>query len=144
VRVVIDTNVIISRYWSPRGIASRVLGLLERNAFELVLSADILAEYHRVLRYPDIQAFHRMSDAEIDRALDELVGVSIVIEPSERLAVIEDDPDDDIFLECAVEAKAQFIVSGNKHLLKLGAYRGIQILPLALFLRLFDDLPDNP
>ncbi|MGH2531518.1 MAG: putative toxin-antitoxin system toxin component, PIN family [Thermomicrobiales bacterium] len=143
-RVVIDTNVIISRYWSPRGIASRVLGLLERNAFELVLSSDILAEYHRVLCYRDTQAFHRMSDTEIDRALDELIGVSLVVEPTERLAVIEDDPDDDKFLECAVAAHAHYIVSGNKHLLRLGSFRGIQILPPALFLSLFDPSATEP
>jgi putative PIN family toxin of toxin-antitoxin system len=142
VRVVLDTNVIISRYWSPRGIASKVLGLFERNAYNLVLSSDILADYHRVLRYPDIQAFHRMSDAEIDLALDELVRVCILVEPSERLAVVEEDPDDDKFIECAVAAGADYIVTGNKHLLKLGSFRGIQILRPALFLRLFDE-PDS-
>lgn len=48
-----------------------------------------------------------------------------------------DDPDDDRILECAVAAGAQVLVSGDKHLLRLGAFEGIRIVPVAEFLERF-------
>jgi uncharacterized protein len=144
VRVVLDTNVIVSAYIVPNGPPAFVLGLAEARAYGLVVSRAILDEYARVLNYPHVRSLHRKTDKEIRTIAERLAKISIRVEPTERTAVVEDDPDDDKFIECAVEAKAQFIVSGNKHLLKLGAHRGTQILPPALFLRLFDDLPENP
>ena len=57
------------------------------------------------------------------------------VRPSETLAVIQDDPDDDRILACAVAAGAGFIVSGDNHLLRLGHFRGIQILKVAEFMQ---------
>jgi predicted nucleic acid-binding protein len=55
-------------------------------------------------------------------------GAAHVVEPRERLDVIKEDPPDNRILECAVKARADFIVSGNKHLLKLKEFRGAIIV----------------
>lgn len=143
-KVVLDTNVIVSAYIAPNGPPAFVLRLAEARAYDLVSSTAILAEYERVLRYPHVRPLHRKSDKEISTILERLAKISERVEPNERLAVVEEDPDDDKFIECAVEANAQYIVSGNKHLLRLGSFRDIQILPPALFLRLFDDVSMEP
>jgi putative PIN family toxin of toxin-antitoxin system len=145
VRVVLDTNVVVSRYWSPNGVAAQILGLLRQRRFDLILSSDILREYDRVLRYPKIRALHRMNDAEITRVIDDFREVAFMVYPEERLSIIPRDPDDNMFVECALLGRAQFIISGDKHLLNLGSYEQIEILPPADFVRLFtDEHPANP
>ena len=57
-------------------------------------------------------------------------------EPDVKLNIIEEDPSDNKYLECAVSAGAQYIVSGDKHLLGLRSYQGVEILTPAAFLAL--------
>jgi len=63
---------------------------------------------------------------------------TLPINPLQKISAIEADPDDDKFIECAVAAKAGYIVSGDKHLLNLKNYQGIQIMKAAKFLEVFD------
>lgn len=136
-RVVLDTNVVASRYVSPIGPPARIFSLWETNEFELIISEAILAEYKRVLMYPHLQARHRMDDQQIDVELNDLRRFATVVEVDITLTVITEDPSDNKFVECAVAGDADYIVSGDKHLLDLGEYRGIQILSPAIFLALF-------
>jgi putative PIN family toxin of toxin-antitoxin system len=92
---------------------------------------DLLAELERVLRYPK---FH-FTEFEIRSFLRDLAACAKVVIPAERISVIQQDPDDNRVLECAVECQADWIVSGDPHLLELGEYRGIQILSAAAALR---------
>ena len=62
---------------------------------------------------------------------------SQITEPKIKVNVIKEDPSDDKVLECALSCKAEFIISGNKHLLELGEYKGIKILTPKEFLELF-------
>lgn len=139
-RVVLDTNVIISRYLTPRGRVARIVDLWEKGELEVVTSTPILREYAKVLRYPYQRSVHGFSDAEIaeiDAAFEELTEV---VTPADTPAVIEADPDDDHILAAADTARVDCIVSGDKHLLQLGSYREIPILSPAGFLsRFFPD-----
>jgi len=137
VRVVLDTNIIISRYLTPYGRVARVVDLWEQGAFELLTSDIILAEYARVLRYPRLRRGHQLTEyqlAEIDEAFRELTDY---VDPDETPAVVEDDPDDDHFLACADSGGADCLVTGDPHLLNLGSYKGIPILSPADFLNRF-------
>ncbi len=134
-KVVIDTNVVVSRFLNPAGTPARVLALAEASAFQLVASAAILEEYRRTLLYERIMRRHRRSMEEVERAVTRLRAVALLLEPKTRLHVIAEDPSDDKFLECAVEGEADYIVSGDRHLLGLGRYQGIEILPPAAFVR---------
>jgi len=133
-RVVIDTNVVISRFLSPTGTPAQIFEQWQLNAFELVLSEPILAEFQKVLEYERIQARHHMAPEEITEVINGFRQFAVLVDVKERLAVIEEDPEDDRFLECAVAGSAEVIVSGDAHLLDLKEYRGIQILSPAAFL----------
>lgn len=133
-RVVIDTNVVISRFLSPTGTPAQLFEQWQLNAFELVLSEPILAEFQKVLEYQRIQARHHMAPEEIAEVINGFRQFAVLVDVKERLVVIEEDPEDDKFLECAVAGSAEVIVSGDAHLLDLKEYRGIQILSPAAFL----------
>jgi len=135
-RAVVDTNVFVARLLSPTGAPARVFDLWEAEAFELLVSEQILAEYARVLAYPHLAARLRSGATAITEVLRGLRQFALFVEPEESLAVIEADPADDKFLECAVAGGAEYLVSGDRHLLQLGEYRGIQILPPAAFVTL--------
>jgi putative PIN family toxin of toxin-antitoxin system len=132
-RVVVDTNVVISALLSPSGGPAQVLRLWEAESFELVASEEILAEYARVLNYPKIADRLKLTEESAQELINALRRLAILVEPAESLRIVADDPDDDKFLACALAAGAEYVVSGDEHLLTLGEYRGIQILPPSAF-----------
>jgi uncharacterized protein len=134
VRIVVDTNVLVSRFLSPSGAPARVFAAWEREEVELLVSGAILAEYGRVLAYERLRAYHRLDDEAIARIVADLGRFATLVEVTERLAVVAADPDDNMFVECAVAGGAAYIVSGDPHLRGLGEFRGIQILSPAEFL----------
>jgi len=138
-RAVIDTNVIISRFLSPNGTPAQIISLWEQGLFELIVTEAILAEYLRVLAYEHIQPRHRMSPEEISQVVADFRSFAGVVEPSEPITVIADDPSDNMFLEAAVAGSCDYVVSGDPHLLRLGEYRGIQILRPAAFLAILEE-----
>jgi putative PIN family toxin of toxin-antitoxin system len=133
-RVVLDTNTIISRYLSSSGPPAHIFQYWELGAFTLVISEPILAEIERVFSYPRINKRLRLGDKEIAGIVAGFATFGELVTPTQRLHVVEADPDDDMFIECAVEGKADYLVSGNtKHLTNLKEYQGIQILTPAQF-----------
>lgn len=135
-RVVVDTNLVVSRTLVARGIPAQILAAWRAERFELLVSEPILEEYRRVLGYPRLRARHRRSDAQIEEIIEEFREFAVLVEPTRAIAAIADDPDDDKFLECAVAGGADVIVSGDPHLLALGEYEGVPILRPAAFLAL--------
>ncbi len=133
-RVVLDTNIIVSALLSPRGLRAQLVEAWRVQTFQPVVSEPILAEYERALNYPEVAARHGLSRGEVAEIVEGLRQFALMVAPAERLAVVRDDPDHDKFLECAVAGEANYIVSGDRHLLDLQEYRGIQILPAGVFL----------
>jgi len=121
-RVVLDTNVIISAVLFG-GMPHKVLELAIRGEMELFLSIPILDEVRDVLMRPKFG----LSAEQATRIIDELYAISEVINPAVSIKVVNDDPDDNMVLECALEAHAEYIVTGDLHLLELGNYEGINI-----------------
>jgi putative PIN family toxin of toxin-antitoxin system len=134
VRVVLDTNAAVSALLFS-GISSRLVSLWQKGAITLLLSRAILDEYLRVFSYPKFQ----LSEEDIKALIrEEILPYAEVIKPKRRLRVVQRDPSDDKFIECAVAGKARVIISGDKDLLSLGRYRQIRIQTPAQF------LADNP
>jgi putative PIN family toxin of toxin-antitoxin system len=133
-RAVLDTNILISRYLSPHAAPSHIFGRWRLDAFELVVTEPILAEYQEVLSYDRLRRVHRLSDEEISSIVEDFREFATVVEPNKRLHVILDDPDDDKFLEAALAGEAEFVVSGDRHLLQLKTYGGIRIVTPSVFL----------
>jgi uncharacterized protein len=127
-RVVADTNIFVSAVMFG-GLPGAFLDLAIVGAFTLVVSAVLLDELDEKLR---VKFEVAPNDATMIRA--KLQGIAEIVTPDVVLVVIEEDPDDDRVLECAVTGRADCIVSGDRHLLKLGDYDGIAIMTVRQFL----------
>ena len=90
-------------------------------------SPPILEELERVIHYPRLQERYNLPEELIQTFLHLLEQQAILVESEEALSVIERDPSDNRYLECAVARGAEYIVSGDGHLLDLKEYRGVQI-----------------
>ncbi|QOS13614.1 homolog to endonuclease VapC (plasmid) [Haloferax gibbonsii] len=136
VTVVFDTNVLISGFGFG-GKPKECIDLAVMGYVQMVISEDALDEFRRVLTY-DRLPFDEEEQQTLPDDLIRLTGAK-VINPEVSVEVIEDDPDDDVFLECALAAGADYIVSGNDHLLDEHPFRGIKIVEPAEFLTLIRD-----
>lgn len=133
-RAVLDANVLVSAILSPQGIPARVLTAWRGEQFHLVLSGPIVDEIDRVLHYPRTARRHRWSDERRQGVIEDLAHLAIVTPGAVHLTVIPKDPPDGRYLECAIEGEADYIVTGDQHLLELGEYQGIRILTPRAFL----------
>ena len=130
-RVVFDTNVFISAFVVPGSQGERAFLLARQRRFDLCTSVPILTETAGRLRDKFGQ-----DDEDIKQALRQIARAAAVVKPTSKLNVLRDVPDNRI-LECAVEAHADLVVTGDRHLLKLKRFENIPIIRLADFLRLF-------
>jgi len=135
-RVVLDANVLISAVISEKGNPAEILRRWEKQEFDLVISPPILEEVERVIHYPRIQEKYNLPEEEVEEFLDLICGQTILVEPQMKLKVIERDPEDNRYLECATTGGADYIVSGDDHLLGLESYEGVEILSPTGFLAL--------
>lgn len=133
-RAVLDANVLVSAIVSPKGIPAKVLTAWEAERFHLVLFEAVLYEIDRVLRYPRIARRHRWSEERLRGFIGDLAHLAIMTPGAVYLTVIAEDPSDDRYLECAIEGEAEYIVSGDQHLLELAEYQGISIVTPRVFL----------
>ncbi len=129
-RVVLDTNVLISALIFPGGPPEDVYRLALEGRVELITSSVLLAELGRVL----VDKFGWSSD-RAEAAVAQVARVGRVVVPRERVAEIAEDPADDRVLEAAQAGQAEVIVSGDRHLVKLGRWREIEIVRPAAFAR---------
>ncbi|MGH9581793.1 MAG: putative toxin-antitoxin system toxin component, PIN family, partial [Bryobacteraceae bacterium] len=125
---------------SPRGAPARILAAWRDERFQLVVSAPILAEFERVLRYPKIAKRHGWSEEQLSLFLEDLLHLAILAPGEASFRVVAADPSDNHYLECAMEGAAAYIVSGDQHLPSLGGYKDIEILPPAAFLDVLGEL----
>lgn len=137
-RVVIDTNIFISAIISPDKTCAELIKLWATGNFALFLSSNILAEIEKVLRYPKISKIHRYTEEETQEFINYLKDFALFTPGKISLDVVKDDPKDNIFVSCAVEAGANFLISGDSDLLKLGHYKNISIITAKEFLGLLN------
>lgn len=123
-KVVIDTNVFVSAFLSPGGVPARILRLFEQEAFELLISEEILHEYAVALRYERVKKVHKLTDEQIIRVLEDLRASATFVKPTISVTVVVSDPDDNKFFECALAGGAQFIVSGDTKVQAVKHYQG--------------------
>jgi putative PIN family toxin of toxin-antitoxin system len=119
IKLFFDTNILVSAtFWQGASYT-----LLFSDDVIGYTSGDILREYRLVLKRD-----FDLSEDEIDARLQVLLELLILVSPSKRLNIIHDDQDDNRVLEGAVEAKVEYIVSYDAHILKLKEFEGIRIV----------------
>ena len=122
IRVVLDTNIIVSALLQPLGPPAQVFLLGISGSIQMCVTANVFAEYEEVIRRPK---FNR-AEAEIDGALQSIRERSVWVRPTEMIRACS-DPRDDMFLECANAAGAAYMVTGNsKHFPE--TWRGIRVV----------------
>lgn len=125
--MVIDTNVFISAIIGQTGFPRKIFDeIVLANEVKICLSKEVLAEYQEVIsraKFAKIKGFS-------ERAEEWLNAIKLIaywFEPKESINILP-DPDDDMFIELAIEADASYIVTGNTHDFILQEFRGILIL----------------
>lgn len=112
-----DSNIYVSAL-NFGGVPLEFLHAARAGGFRLAISEALITEIRNVLR----KKFGWSEEAAED-AVAQIFDFSQIAGPTERINVIDADPDDDRVLECAIGSNSHFIVSGDKHLLTLGEYR---------------------
>ena len=133
-RAVLDTNIMVSVAF-PRGELVRELrDLIADEAFTLVTSKKIIKELYRVLHYPHIQKRFKPSKSDIDEFIGMILDKAVLTQGLYQVKRIKDDPTDNMFLACALEGKADYIVSRDPHLRDIKHYQRIQIIDASTFM----------
>ena len=135
IRVVVDTNIFISSFFG--GNHREIIDLWKSGQITLCLSRPIINEYINVLRR---MGLHN------ERELEELLSLFahgfhvLFAAKTPNLNIVEKDPDDDKFIECAVALNSKFIISGDKALSEIKDYMGIKIQSPKQFLDEYSNL----
>ena len=143
IRVVLDANVIVSGVIRQAGPPGQLLqAALDAGKFTLVTSPSLLQEVAEALWEEKIRKYHRWDQEQLLAFVARLHRHSQVTPGQLQVRVIADDPDDNAVLGCAREGNAAYIITGDRHLLSLGAYEGITIVTPAQFLRVLAEHHD--
>jgi len=137
-RVVFDTNVLVSALGFGGPPLAALLRVFDADV-QLLASRETLDELDRVMRY-DRLPFTVSERKQYLRILRDEVEL---IRPDADIDAVARDPDDNMFLECAVDGEAQYLVPGDDHLRDLGSFRDVRILSPAAFLVEVDDSVDG-
>ena len=134
IKVVADTNVIVSAYLAPGGKPAGILSLARVGKINILLSPQIIDEIERILLSPKLTKIHRATPKEIRRFIKAFREVVTLTPGALEVDAIRDDPDDNKILACALEGKADYIVSGDHHVTDLKSFQGIPIVNPDAFL----------
>lgn len=137
-KVVLDTNVILSAILFG-GKPRRVLEAASSGQIKMCISETLLSELEGVLRREKFGLDTRVVQAIVT----ELRATAEQVRPTTRVSVLSDDPSDNDVLDCALEAKADYIVSGDRHLLALGRCASVLILSPDDFLKRLDERKES-
>ncbi|MFC1522701.1 putative toxin-antitoxin system toxin component, PIN family [Elusimicrobiota bacterium] len=129
-RTVLDTNVVISSLLFD-GECAPIADALQGKKFHFLASGEITTEYLRVLTYPKFQ----LKDDEIKGIWQsEILPFLVPVKVAKTKKIIKEDPGDDDFLACAKYGRADFLVTGDRHLLKLERYGKTKIVRIKEFM----------
>ena len=134
-KTVFDTNVLVSALITT-GRASELFLKTVEGQIQLVLSKGILDEFTEVARDPRISKYVDRED--VAAFLEILRCKAKIVRIKSKLHIVKEDPADDVILRTAIDGKADWIISGDRHVLSLGSFRGIQIVTVNEMLALLE------
>jgi putative PIN family toxin of toxin-antitoxin system len=129
-KAVLDTNALISTVIAT-GVPHEVVVKGLEGEYQIIVSVATLTEFREtLLKYPER---FDMDEDEVQQEVETIRYFAEFVNPDEQITAVEADPDDDKFLEAAVAGDVDYLVSGDRHLLGLGTFRGIEILEARTF-----------
>lgn len=139
-QAVLDTNVFVSGLMGVVSPPRQIVNAWLDGDFILVTSLYLIDELNHVLSYPRVVDRLRVSDAEVEAILAALLSQAEMVPGKLKLPGVTRDPKDDPVVACAVEGKADYIVSGDQDLLVLEIFQGVQIITPRQFVELISNL----
>ncbi len=133
-KVVVDTNVFVSGLRIVNSKPARLIDYWRNGQIDIVVSEEIVEEYLDVLSRPRL----KIALQDVREVVRYLYMRVEIVKPKRTFKVIIEDPSDNKFLECAVEGRAEYIISGGNHLLNLKEFEGVKIMSVADFLSLIE------
>ncbi len=139
-KVVLDTNVLISAtFWE--GEAFKIIRLIEEKKIACFISKQIIEEYIKVANSDELIEKANEKNLSIKLSAMKLIEICKIVEPGRKIDVVKEYPDDNKIIECAVEAKADYIVTYDaKHILPIKEFEGIRIVSPTEFLKITSSL----
>ncbi|MCP4623268.1 MAG: putative toxin-antitoxin system toxin component, PIN family [bacterium] len=134
-KAVIDTSVMVSVAFAMQGLAKELKDMIADEDFTLVTSKQILKELYQVLHYPRIIKRFSASEDDINEFIGLIVEKAFITEGRYSADGITEDPADDMFIACALEAEADYIIARDPHLRNLKHFHGIQIIDVSTFIK---------
>ena len=122
-KVAVDTNFLISATQWDYSVAHKLLKKFILSGTEIFTTQDILDEALEVL-----ERDFEYGKNEAKNIIEKILLFVSLIEPEQKVEIIKDDPDDNKVIECAIESSSDYIVTYDRHLLKIKEYKGIKIL----------------
>ena len=138
--VVIDANVFLSAVINLSGVPAAIMNAWRSRRFSVVTSAALRAELGEILSRPETARYVRATPDAVTTMLRDLDQAAKLVEP-DPVSAVQADPDDDPVLGTATAGQADYVVTGDRHLLAIGTFRGIPIVTPAQFLALLDAAP---
>ena len=127
-KITVDTNFIISSTQWDYSVAHKLLKKFILSDAEIFTTQDILDETAEVL-----ERDFEYNKNEVKNIIEKILFFAKLIETKQKINVIKDDPDDNKIIECAIESSSDYIITYDKHLLKLKEYKGIKIITTEKF-----------
>lgn len=134
-RVTLDTNVLVSAFISKRGHSADVLDLVATfGEITLVLSKEILEEFNDVMSRREVASRFDYSKTDVSKFEEALRDVAEIIVVKSHFKAVREDPEDDIVVNTAIDGRADYVVSGDRHLRELKRFKGVRTVSPKAFL----------
>lgn len=127
--MVLDTNIFIAAYFNRKSASAKIIDLCLKNKHELIFSPQLRKEVGLILK--NVRAGREF----LERIRSLFINASRV-KPTQKVFTVKEDPEDNKFLECALEGKADYLITSDRHLLDLRRFAGTKICKPAQFLKL--------
>jgi putative PIN family toxin of toxin-antitoxin system len=135
-RVVFDTNVIVSAALYEKSLPALLLSLGLENKVRFFVSPALLNEYEAVLKRPRF----KLGQRQITELMGNINRKALIVSPTKRLNILKTDEPDNRVLECAIKAKADFIITGNKRHFPFEEFKGSKIVTPREFINSISEL----
>lgn len=125
------------------GLPAWIVEAAEDGRISVMVSEEIVEEIGRILSYPRLREIYEGAGVSREELTGAVLRIGRLVEVKRRISMIREDPADDKFLECASDGGADFVVSGDEHLLRIQRYQRIRTLSVRQFLELIGESEES-